>query len=160
MDVVTTSPNSLTSRGTAQAPLRLRLGNSSSRGAFDGTWWPRSRDLQTEVVDLVDHFPESVGRVSRLLFSRPDWDGPPAVGRRVRMILARRGRVSVASFPSDDTQLLLATVASGRRLRLQVIASDSSAVDGDRLLAGAGQREAPPGDGTGWDRWDGQTPWG
>lgn len=160
MDVVRTPPNTPTSQLLTRAPLRLRLGDPSSPGTLDGAWWPGSRDFQTEVAELVDHFPETIGQVCRLLFSRPDWDGPPALGHRVRTVLTERGRVSVASFPSDDTQLLLVTMTSGRRLRLQVIASDSSRIDGERLLEAAGQRELPPGDGTGWDRWDGQTPWG
>ena len=159
MDVVTTSPSTPTPT-SPPGTLRLRLADSASRDASDGAWWPRTRDLQTEVADLVDHFPESVGRVSRLLFSRPDWDGPPTVGHRVRSIVTARGRVQVTSFPSDDPQLLLVTIAFGRRLRLVVIPSESTPVDGERILAGAGQLEVPTGDGTEWDRWDGQTPWG
>jgi hypothetical protein len=35
-------------------PLRLRLSPSIGKGALDGAWWPYSRDLSAEALDLVD----------------------------------------------------------------------------------------------------------
>jgi hypothetical protein len=122
---MTTSPTpSISSQTTAERlPLRLQL-NSVQSGPLDGAWWPQSRDLQRETADLVDHFPGLVGRISRLLFSRPDWDAVPGAPS-MRRIQAARGAVKVGSFPSDDTHVMIATMSSGQRLRLLVVPSDT-----------------------------------
>jgi uncharacterized protein DUF5994 len=136
---MTTSPNLPSSPPVTREPLRLRLGGDTALATPDGAWWPRSRDLQTEAADLVDHFPKSAGHINRLLFSRPDWDLPDT-GRDggIRNVMAARGRVKVGSFPSDDTHLMILTMASGQRLKLLVIPSDASPAEGERLLTGAG----------------------
>jgi hypothetical protein len=134
-------------------PIRLELADDPASGSLDGAWWPRSRALPAEVADLVDHFPTSVGHINRLLFSRPDWDDCVADGRGVRVVLVARGRVKVGSFPSDDTHLMIATLASGRRLRLLVIPSAMDSTEGERLLAGAGALGSPPRHDAA-NRWD------
>jgi hypothetical protein len=105
--------------------LRIRLDNSFQSGPLDGAWWPQSRDLQAEAADLVDHFPDLVGRIERLLFSRPDWD-PATSAPSMRRIQAGRGAVKVGSFPSDDTHIMVVKLSSGQRLRLLVIPSDTA----------------------------------
>ncbi|WP_243057806.1 DUF5994 family protein [Nocardioides sp. SR21] len=135
--------------------MRLRLADDPPLGAPDGAWWPRSRDLQDEAADLVDHFPDSAGHIYRLLFSRPDWDhSTNADGGGVRKIAAARGPVKVGSFPSDDTHLMILTMSSGRHLRLAVIPSSATHADGERLLSAAGAIDTTPGDGADRDRWD------
>lgn len=151
---MTTSANLPTPSPIPREALRLRLVAEPSLGSPDGAWWPRSRDLQIEAADLVDNFPTAVGRIQRLLFSRPDWDVSTTARAGVRSIVAARGRVKVGSFPSDDTHLMIAAMASGQRLRLLVIPSNTSRVEGERLLHGAGEIDATPGDGVEWDRWD------
>jgi Family of unknown function (DUF5994) len=128
---MTTSPNASPHPAT-RVPLRLQLLDSPSTGHIGGVWWPQSRDLQVEAADLVDHFPDQVGHIDRLLFSRPDWDHPGAGGRGVRRIRAGRGPVKVSSFPSDDSQLMVLLLASGRRVSLTVIASATDPVAADR----------------------------
>jgi hypothetical protein len=91
----------------------------------DGVWWPQSRNLQTEAADLVNNLPSSVGHINRLLFSRPDWDDALVGGRGARRVQTGRGPVKVGSFPSDDTQLMILTMANGQRLRLDVVPSDT-----------------------------------
>lgn len=122
-----------------RVPLRLAVEDGSHTGPLDGGWWPQSRDLQVEAADLVDHFPARVGRVSRLLYSRPDWDPGPS-GSALRKIRARRGFVKVGSFPSDDTHLMVAVLSSGTRLRLVVLPSSSGAEDAARVLTAAAER--------------------
>jgi hypothetical protein len=51
----------------------MQMVDSPSTGHLGGVWWPQSRDIQVEAADLVDHFSDQVGRIDRLLFSRPDW---------------------------------------------------------------------------------------
>jgi hypothetical protein len=138
--------------------LRLRLSDSPVPGRADGAWWPRSRDLQQEAADLVDHFPTESGRVNRLLFSRPDWDDSTQAGHGVRKIEAARGPVKVGSFPSDDTHLMILTLASGQRLKLVVIPSDTPAAEGVRRLRDPDLATAVPGTATDQDRWDSESP--
>jgi hypothetical protein len=85
-----------------------------------------------EAADLVDHFPDQVGHIDRLLFSRPDWDNAVFDGHGGRRIHARRGPVKVGSFPSDDTQLMILLLATGRRVSLKVIASATDPIEAER----------------------------
>ncbi|MFC7493394.1 MULTISPECIES: DUF5994 family protein [unclassified Nocardioides] len=136
-----TSPTT-NSPTVARVPLRLEL-HDDATNKLHGTWWPQSRNLQDEAADLVDHFPPAPGRIDRLLFSRPDWDNPTKDGRGVRLIQAQRGPVKVGSFPSDDTRLMVLTMASGRRLRLVVVPSDVEVAEGERRMRSAAE-ERPP----------------
>lgn len=123
---MTTSPTMSDSSPTLaeRAPLRLRLDNSFQSGQLDGAWWPQSRDLQREAADLVDHFPALIGRIARLLFSRPDWDTVPG-DPSIRRVQATRGTVKMGSFPSDDTHVVVLKMSSGERLRLLVVPADT-----------------------------------
>jgi hypothetical protein len=129
-----------------------------SSGQADGAWWPRSRDLQREAADLVDHFPPEGGRISRLLFSRPDWDVPPTATDGVHKIHAARGWVKTGSFPSDDTNLMILTMSDGRRLKLLVIPHDTPAGEGERRLRAGGQGAAREDGALDTDRWDTESP--
>ena len=92
------------------------MSSSVGTGALDGAWWPYGQDLRTEAVDLADHFPSSLGRVVRLLYSASDWTSGPG---RVR---AARAFVTLASFPHDDThRVLLRTDGDRRVIQLLVV---------------------------------------
>jgi hypothetical protein len=134
---MTTLPNQPDSSRGSDGPLRLELFESAPPEGPDGAWWPRSRSLQTEAGVLIDNFPLEVGRINRMLFSRPDWDdGTIVSGGGRRRITARRGPVKVGSFPTDDTHLMVLSMANGRRLRLQVVPSDTEGAEARRILAG------------------------
>ena len=108
---------------TERVPLRISLDGGGQSGHIDGAWWPQSRDFQTEAADLGEVV-HQVGKVERLLFSRPDWDAVAGTSS-LRRIEAQRGAVKVGSFPSDDTHMIIAKMGSGRRLRLVVVPSDT-----------------------------------
>jgi hypothetical protein len=120
-------------------------------GHVDGGWWPQSRDLRVEAADLVDHFPPEVGRINRLLFSRPDWDDGVAEGRGLRRIQAARGPVKVGSFPRDDTHQMVLSMASGQQLRLLVVPSATDDSEAESLLESSSE-EAPSGRWSALDR--------
>lgn len=143
-----TSPSTPVHALASRVPLRMQLGEPPASGPITGAWWPQSRNLQVEAADLVDHFPDQVGHIDRLLFSRPDWDNPVIGGRGVRRIQARRGPVKVGSFPSDDTHLMILLLASGRRVSLSVIASATDPAEADRQLRATGDGDSSgPKDG-------------
>ena len=106
-------------RASARVPLRIQLDNGYRSGPLDGG-------------DLVDHFPHLVGRPSRLLFSRPDWEdgGEPPV----RRLPVASGVVKVGSFPGDDTHEMVLVMSSRERLRLLVVPHDVPAETAHRLL--------------------------
>lgn len=153
-----TPSNTPSTSAAERTSLRLRLRDSADMGDIDGAWWPRSRSLQSEAADLVDNFPSTTGRISRLLFSRPDWDDSTVEGRGVRMIRAARGPVKVGSFPTDDTRLMIISLVSGRRLRLRVIPSTTDQEEAGRLLRSAVDPTADDGSAAG-SRWDDEIPW-
>jgi uncharacterized protein DUF5994 len=96
-----------------RTPLRINLVEPRAAGSLAGVWWPQSRDIDVEVADLVDNFPG--GRVSRVLFSRPDWDTHP------RSVQLGGRRVKTGSFPSDDTHLIILKMADHSVLRLLLV---------------------------------------
>ena len=117
-----------------RGPLRIRLSDIlPSTGPLDGAWWPRSRDLQSEAADLVDHFPSLAGRVERLLFSRPDWEAVEGAPSR-HSIRAARGPVKTGSFPRDDTHVMMVKTSAGEHLRLLVVPSDTEPGRAARLM--------------------------
>lgn len=112
--------------------LRLRLVGQAGRHRLDGGWWPYSRDLATELRQLVDGFPTDRGRIARAVFSRPDWETSP------RKVDLQSRFMKVGSFPADDTHVLIVQTASGERLTLLVIPPSFTDPQGaEALLAAA-----------------------
>lgn len=144
--VLSPAPDLATAPDPARGPIRLSLrqGPHSPLGPVDGAWWPRSRELTSEVVDLVDHFPQEVGRIQRLLFSPPDWDAAPGTAHP-RRIQAARGPVKIGSFPRDDTHLIIVKMASGERLQLLVIPSQTTPDVAERALSRAADEKGTDG---------------
>ncbi len=99
-------------------PLRLRLSGSPGQATLDGGWWPRTRDIDVELADLVDGFPPAFGGVNRALYSRPDWDTQP------RSVRVGRGRLKTGSFPRDDTHMVVLSMSTRTQLRLLVVPPD------------------------------------
>ena len=129
----------------SRRPLRLRLGSTPGEDRLDGAWWPYSRDLESEVSDLVQQFPPTDGRISRAVYSLPDWDTAP------RELVAGQRVIKVGASPRDDTHVLIVQLSDGRRLTLLVVPPDFTPGQGEEaLLAGstsgkpAHSRRAPP----------------
>jgi Family of unknown function (DUF5994) len=100
--------------------LRLQLAPSLGRGALDGAWWPYSRDLRTEALDLVNHFPVSAGKIFRVNYSSSDWVTGPG---RIR---ADEVFVTLSAFPRDDTHRVLLSTLGGRQvIQLLVVPPES-----------------------------------
>ena len=131
-----TSSSRCSSHGSA---LRLHLNAHLGRDALDGGWWPRSRDLATELADLVDNLPPDLGRTSHVLVSPGDWD------ERLRSVPVADGQVEVGSLPPADTHLIDLTTSGRARLRLLVVPSDFTDDQGqEALLAAATARNSHP----------------
>jgi len=126
-----TAPQSVSTPGSRR-PLRLKLGHAPGQDRLDGAWWPYSRDLESEVSDLVQQFPPTSGRISRAVYSLRDWDTAPSelvAGQRV---------VEVGASPRDDTHVLVVQLSDGGRLTLLVVPPDFTPGQGEEaLLAGS-----------------------
>lgn len=96
-------------------PLRVLLADPQAHRPLDGGWWPHSRDLATELAELVEGLPAEVGRPVRAVYSPPDWDTPP---RRVPL---PHGYLKVGCFPRDDSHVLDLRMLDGTTLRLLVV---------------------------------------
>ena len=75
-------------------------------------------------VAVAKSHPDRIAHV-HLKDVRLDW---------ARRVQAARGPVKVGSFPADDTHLMVLSMASGQRLKLVVIPSDTTGTEGARLL--------------------------
>lgn len=116
---------------TSRAPLRLRLRDAPGRARLDGGWWPQSRDLATELADLVDHFPADRSRVVRALYSPPDWDTPP------RRVPVAGGYVKVGFFPRDDTHQIHLRLYDTTTVHLLVVPFGMSQTRGTAAMRAA-----------------------
>ena len=120
-------------------PLRLLLASEIGCGILDGAWWPYGRDLAVEVLDLRKHFPSMLGRLSRVVYSSPDW----ALNRR-RRIQDDEEFVSIGSFPRDHAHLVVLRSVSpqvSRVLQLLVVPpewDERAALYAMRTAAGPG----------------------
>lgn len=130
----TTQPNTQ----SARVPLRLRMSARAGHDRLDGAWWPQSRDLAVELADLVDHFPTASGRITRVVFSPPDWDEAP-----VRQVTVAAGTVKIGSFPRDDTHLMQVKTSDHALLHLLVVPPGTPQAPAEAaLLAAAAQGNA------------------
>ncbi|KOG36569.1 MULTISPECIES: DUF5994 family protein [Streptomyces] len=80
----------------------LRLQTTHSReGVLDGAWWPRSRDVATELPALVRALTAHLGPVTRVGLDTDAWEEVPT-----RVVVDDRV-VHLDSFPvGDDTVLI------------------------------------------------------
>ncbi|MBC7267545.1 MAG: hypothetical protein H5T76_02320 [Streptomyces sp.] len=80
----------------------VRLETTHDRqGALDGAWWPRSRDIASELPGLVTALSEYLGPITRVGLDGDAWDGLPT-----RMTIGGR-IVHIDSFPVGDDTILV-----------------------------------------------------
>lgn len=103
---------------TTSSDLRLRPDPSTSL-PDDGSWRPRSRSLAEALPRLVAEWPDSAGRITRVLYCPLDWDDRPRgvqVGGRV---------VKTGMFPRDESHQLTLVMSDHRRLLVDVLGEDA-----------------------------------
>ena len=110
------STTAASTRPAVPPGLRLRLDPTmAGSGAVDGGWWPRSRDPDAELPDLVAGLDSSLGRITRIALNLNAWDTAP---RRVAM---DDRRVRVGWFRHMDAHTIGISRASQDRLLLLVV---------------------------------------
>ena len=114
-----------------RVPLRLRLPDPESPQALDGGWWPQSTRLEIEMADLVNGFPAEGVRVTRALYSPPDWEDAP------KRVTTARGYIETTPFAREFSPVVILTTSDRRKLCLLVIPPRLSASQGEAALAAA-----------------------
>ncbi|MFD4413632.1 DUF5994 family protein [Streptomyces sp. NPDC058475] len=117
----------------SQPRARLRLApHSVLPRRIDGAWWPRSRDLLTELPLLIGALPRGWGQITAVTVNTAMWPTSPG-----RMLVANhvvRLRRSTGSHGRHTVCLL----SQGRgRWDLLVVPPEVDAVDAEPLMAAA-----------------------
>ena len=93
-----------------------------------GAWWPETRSLGGQLTHLVDHWPIAEGRISRILYSPPDWDDHP------RSVHVPGRNIKTGSFPRDDTHEVTLVLSDGQRRIITVIPPNTPYPEARELL--------------------------
>ncbi|WP_239014828.1 DUF5994 family protein [Streptomyces sp. CdTB01] len=123
----------------ANPAARLALKrDGASRGLLDGAWWPRSRDLLSELPALTDVLDPLWGRITRIAVNPKYW---PVIPRRVP-VDGHLVKVGWFTPEIDPHKLLLLSYGTGR-WDLLIIPPETGAQSAARLMAAASD-DGPP----------------
>ncbi|QIJ63241.1 DUF5994 family protein [Streptomyces sp. JB150] len=128
------------SEPVAAPAARLALKTDGTcRGLLDGAWWPRSRDLLSELSALTDVLDARWGRITRIAVNPEHW---PVIPRRIP-VDGHIVKVGWFSPEIDPHKLLLLSYDTGR-WDLLVIPPETGAESAARLMAAASENHGPP----------------
>jgi hypothetical protein len=113
--------------------------DGTSRGLLDGAWWPRSRDLLSELPALTDTLDPLWGRITRIAVNPEHW---PVIPRKVP-VDGHIVKVGWFTRELDPHKLLLLSYGTGR-WDLLVIPPETDAETAARLMAAASGDDGPP----------------
>ncbi|MFD9005448.1 DUF5994 family protein [Streptomyces sp. NPDC059582] len=100
------------------AVLRLQT-RQSREGLLDGAWWPRSRDVATELPALIRALTVHLGPITRVGLDTAAWEKIPT------RVVVDGGVVHLDSFPvGDDT--VLVTRGDNDHFALMVVPPDTT----------------------------------
>jgi hypothetical protein len=119
------------------ARLALKA-DGTPRGLLDGAWWPRSRDLLSELPALTDVLDPLWGRITRIAVNPAYW---PVVPHAVPV----RGHiVKVGWFtPELDPHKLLLLSYGNARWDLLIVPPEAGAASATRLMTAASDQDGP-----------------
>ena len=125
-------------RGGIDVRVSLRADAGASDSAFDGAWWPRSRDLAAELPELVAALAKRGVRIERFTYSLRAWDAVP------RKVVVDGRMVRTGGFRSMDPQVICLTWEGGnRRADLLVVPPETDVITGARALRLCTRRGLP-----------------
>ncbi|MEU0678083.1 DUF5994 family protein [Streptomyces sp. NPDC006172] len=123
---------------TPAARLALKT-DGASRGLLDGAWWPRSRDLLSELPALTGVLDPLWGRITRIAVNPEHW---PVIPRTVP-VDGHIVKVGWFTPEIDPHKLLLLSYGTGR-WDLLIIPPETRAESAARLMAAASDHDGPP----------------
>ncbi len=116
--------------------LRAEAGDGSS--AFDGAWFPRTRDLAVELPELIAELDRRGLRVERFTYPLDAWSPVD------RKLLVQERIVRTGGFRSMDPGVVCLTWAGGtRRADLLVVPPETDVLTGVRALRLCTRRGLP-----------------
>ncbi|MGP4047549.1 DUF5994 family protein [Streptomyces sp. 2A115] len=134
----------------------LRMETTPKRtGTFDGAWWPRSRDLESELSGLVTALTARLGPIARVGLDSSDWDETPGhlvvEGHTVHIGWSAVGDSTMIVTRGDQDHFLFLvippqTAPAPARAAMAMAVRDDNAVSAEHLLAAAGITPAGRGD--------------
>jgi hypothetical protein len=125
-------------RGGIDVRVSLRDDAGSDDSAFDGAWWPRTRDLATEVRELIAELERRGVRVERFTYALDSWQPAP------RKLLVNGRVVRTGGFRSMDPQVVCLIWQGGqRRADLLVVPPETDVLTGARALRLGTRRGLP-----------------
>lgn len=129
-------PPATTATEWPRQTLRLKLKpKAPARGYVDGAWWPRSRDLSTELPRLLAVLAIRLGPIERVSYNLTTWDAAPRRldidGRQLRL----------GGFRAQHPHTVDVIGPSGSRLTLLVLPPDTDPVAAHRTLMTASRRD-------------------
>ena len=107
---------------------------------LDGAWWPRSRELATELPSLVEEFARRGSRITHVVYHPGLWQVAP------RKIRGAGGLVRLGWFREVDEHLISLRTSDERRIELLAVppeASESVAARAMALATQPGNRLSP-----------------
>ncbi|MEV6727618.1 MULTISPECIES: DUF5994 family protein [unclassified Streptomyces] len=109
----------------------LRLETTRSReGLLDGAWWPRTRDIETELPALISVLTGHLGPITRVGVDASAWNGLPA-----RLVIDGQV-VHLDSDPVGDDTVLI-TRGHNDHFALLVVPPDTTAEAAREAMARA-----------------------
>ena len=125
-------------RGGIDVRVSLRENAGDGASAFDGGWFPRSRDLAVEVPELIAELDRRGVRVERFTYALDAWS-PVA-----RKVVVQGRTVRTGGFRSMDAGVVCLTWAGGtRRADLLVVPPETDVLTGARALRLCTRRGLP-----------------
>ncbi|GGP85111.1 DUF5994 family protein [Streptomyces melanogenes] len=111
----------------------------AARGLLDGAWWPRSRDLLSELPALLDVLDPTWARITRIAVNPRHW---PVIPRKIPV----HGHVVKAGWftPEVDPHKMLLLSYGVGRWDLLVIPPQTDEATAARLMAAATNATGPP----------------
>ncbi|THA24712.1 hypothetical protein E4198_08150 [Streptomyces sp. RKND-216] len=134
----------------------LRLETTGNRaGLLDGAWWPRSRDVTTELPELIVALTEHLGPIRRVGLDARAWDRLPTrlvVDDRIVHIDSSRIGDDTALITRGDRDLFSLLVVPPEAehgaacdAMTRAVSADNTTRAGPLLIdTGAGRPHAPP----------------
>src|SRR3954471_3806481 len=138
MTTITRTAPDAVFRGGIDVRVSLRDDAGDGGSAFDGAWFPRSRDLAGELPELIAELERRGVRVERFTYALDAWEPVP------RKIVVLGRTVRTGGFRSMDAGVVCLTWAGGtRRADLLVVPPETDVLTGARALRLCTRRGLP-----------------
>jgi hypothetical protein len=116
-------------RGGIDVRVSLRADAGTGGSAFDGAWFPRTRDLTAEVPELIAELDRRGVRIERFTYALDAWSPAP------RKVVVQGRTVRTGGFRSMDPGIVCLTWDGGsKRADLLVVPPETDVLTGARAL--------------------------